>query len=220
MYCDAVANPAAFDPVNAIPSIADDCAVREHTECLLQLQAGYPPWMECTVWVVATQVDLKTLRICCQIWQEEMQPLIGEVDGLNPILAVQYMTEAVIEGAGRNGGNVTGVAGTRPFILYNSEPRWTHTRDNTRVFVAINRAFKRMSAESRRLGTNHEFLYSNYASDYQDALTSYGVGPNEFLRKVSHKYDPDGVFQTMRSSGFNFSGAPRRVQDLDPAARL
>lgn len=219
-YCDAIVNPPCLQASNDIPSIVDDCKLRHQTESVIQLQAQYPVWLQCGIWTFATQVDLKTLRICCEIWKEEMKPVIDEVEGFMPILAVQYMSAAVIENAGRDGGNVTGLAGTRPFILYNSEPRWSNARDNTRVSIGINKAFQRMSVEARRLGTNHEYRYSNYASEYQDPISSYGVGPNEFLCKVSRKYDPDGILQTLRSSGFNLSGAPRRIQELDPGVKL
>lgn len=219
-YCDAVEKPAAFRAIDAIPALRTDCDMRSQTKVALQMEATYPKWLQYCIWTVATQVDVTTLRICCDIWMEELQPLSVDVEGLLPVLSIQYMTAGVIAGAGRNGGNVTGLARTQPFILYCAEPRWIHARDDMRVNAAINRAFKRMSVESKRLGTGHDYLYSNYSSQYQDALSSYGASSNEFLRKVSRKYDSDAVFQTLRSGGFDFSGPPRRVQELDPGVKL
>ncbi|KIW25670.1 uncharacterized protein PV07_08831 [Cladophialophora immunda] len=209
-YCDAVhTSPVCFKAIDAIPSVADDCALRDQTECVARMQESYPPWLQHCLWAFATQVDLPTLQICCRIWQEEMQSLVDQLDWFKPVLAIQYTTEAVVEGAARNGGNILGLSSTRPFIMYNAEPRWRHARDNLRVSKAIDKAFERMHAEAQRRGTSHEYRYSNYASEYQDPLRSYGPDANEILRDVSRRYDPDSVFQTLRTSGFNLSGAPR-----------
>ncbi|KAK5047459.1 hypothetical protein LTR84_006555 [Exophiala bonariae] len=220
IYCDTNVNLACFNAVETIPTLNNECRVRDQTESVAHLQSYYPNWMQYSIWTMATKVDLITLRICCAIWEEEMDPLLHEVGDLVPVLAIQYITSKVIEGAGRSGGNVTGLAGTQPFVMYNSEPRWAHAHDNQRVISHIKRAFERMSTESRRLGTNHEYRYSNYASEYQDAIVSYGTDSNEFLRKVSNKYDPNGVFQKLRSSGFDFSGPPRKIQELEYGAKL
>ncbi|KAH8203819.1 hypothetical protein TruAng_001996 [Truncatella angustata] len=47
-----------------------------------------------------------------------------------------------------------------------------------------------------------EWRYLNYADLTYDPIASYGKESVEKLREVSHQYDPKGVFQYLRKSGF------------------
>ncbi|KAM0284017.1 hypothetical protein ACHAQH_002212 [Verticillium albo-atrum] len=51
------------------------------------------------------------------------------------------------------------------------------------------------------------WLYINYADPTQDPIQSYGAANVEFLRKVSAKYDPTGLFQHRMKSGFKLPSA-------------
>lgn len=46
------------------------------------------------------------------------------------------------------------------------------------------------------------FQYLNYAAPFQTPLESYGEENLRFLRAVSEKYDPKGVFQKRVPGGF------------------
>jgi hypothetical protein len=52
------------------------------------------------------------------------------------------------------------------------------------------------------MGLLHEFQYLNYADPSQDPIGSYGEENASFLREVSKKYDPRGVFQRQVPGGF------------------
>ncbi|ETS78635.1 hypothetical protein PFICI_10697 [Pestalotiopsis fici W106-1] len=56
---------------------------------------------------------------------------------------------------------------------------------------------------ARSLGNGlWEWRYLNYADLTYDPLASYGEESVKRLRQVSHQYDPEGVFQHLRKSGF------------------
>lgn len=57
------------------------------------------------------------------------------------------------------------------------------------------------------MGKYVEFKYLNYATAWQDPLGSYGKEGLEVLKKVSRKYDPEGVFQGLCEGGFKISKA-------------
>lgn len=48
----------------------------------------------------------------------------------------------------------------------------------------------------------HHWKYLNFAASFQDPLGSYGKNELKQLKKVAHKYDPSGVFQTLVPGGF------------------
>lgn len=52
------------------------------------------------------------------------------------------------------------------------------------------------------IGALVPWQYVNYADPSQNPLKSYGKKNIEFLKEVSKKYDPTGVFQKMVPSGF------------------
>ena len=52
------------------------------------------------------------------------------------------------------------------------------------------------------MGLLHEFQYINYADPSQDPIGSYGVQNVEYLRQVSRKHDPKGVWQRQVPGGF------------------
>ena len=46
------------------------------------------------------------------------------------------------------------------------------------------------------------FIYMNYADGSQDVIAHYGRESVEKMRRLSDKYDPDGVFHTREPGGF------------------
>ncbi|KAH9998550.1 FAD binding domain protein [Xylariaceae sp. FL0662B] len=59
-----------------------------------------------------------------------------------------------------------------------------------------------MDNAASQFGGLRKFKYLNYADPSQDPLGSYGEYNLEFLRKVSAKYDRDGMFQNRVPGGF------------------
>ncbi|KAK7890836.1 hypothetical protein LTR67_008048 [Exophiala xenobiotica] len=219
-YCDAVKDPQPFHEALQIPAVENTCAVLPQTEHVTKMSAAYPHYLQHTFWVIATKVDPTILRFCADTWTTELQPILDTVEGFKGQLAIQYITAGVIEGAARNGGNTLGLAGTEPFIMLNAEPSWNQKSDNHRVFAAIDRAFRKMVAEAKRTGQYHEYLYSNYASEYQHPIGSYGEEARGFMQQVASKYDPDRVFQDLRGAGFKLAGAPKSLRSLHETPKL
>jgi hypothetical protein len=55
---------------------------------------------------------------------------------------------------------------------------------------------------TKKEGVYHPYKYLNFAASFQDPLASYGEKSLRTLKKVAHKYDPKGVFQTHVPGGF------------------
>lgn len=101
------------------------------------------------------------------------------------------------------GGNVLGldkVDGNALLLLYiatsESAEYEAFLHGKAAAFIEELEAF----AQSRGAGV--PWLYLNYADYSQDPLKSYGKENVEFLREVSKKYDPEGLFQKRMRSGF------------------
>jgi hypothetical protein len=118
----------------------------------------------------------------------------------------------IIAGHGvRNGGNVMGLDYwmTRPDrggngILFLAQLS-VHGYENEKKALPIMKKWTDLvEAYAEDLGVSWGWKYLNYAGKEQDPLSLSSVGPDAFrkLAAASEKYDPDGVFQRLRGSGF------------------
>lgn len=60
---------------------------------------------------------------------------------------------------------------------------------------ACQNIIKKSLAHAKVKGLANEYLYMNYASQYQYIVPRYGAKHDARLAEVARKYDPDGVFQ-------------------------
>ncbi|KAL9105834.1 MAG: hypothetical protein Q9227_009042 [Pyrenula ochraceoflavens] len=58
---------------------------------------------------------------------------------------------------------------------------------------------------AKERGLWNRWVYSNYAAKLQDPMAGYGEQNRKFMRGVSRKYDPSGMFQKNVPGGFNLS---------------
>jgi hypothetical protein len=75
------------------------------------------------------------------------------------------------------------------------------------VLQASANVIRRMQEEAMRRNMVNEYLYMNYASQYQDVIGSYGES-TEKLKSVAKKYDPTEVFQKLQPGYFKLDGPP------------
>ena len=81
-------------------------------------------------------------------------------------------------------------------------PSWRLAEDD----VAVIRAAQDLQREIQQLSVQREsaddYVYLNYAGDFQDPFKGYGKANEQFLMDTSRKYDPDRFFQQARAGGF------------------
>lgn len=76
---------------------------------------------------------------------------------------------------------------------------WSKSEDSQLVLATTELLMKEIESVS---SSKSNFVYLNYAASYQDPVSSYGSASKAFLRSVSKKYDPEGLFQTGVPGGF------------------
>lgn len=62
--------------------------------------------------------------------------------------------------------------------------------------------YEDVDAYATSIGRNWDWLYLAYSNTEQDPISKYGAGNIKKLQDASRKYDPEGVFQHLRTSGF------------------
>ncbi|KAK7979667.1 hypothetical protein PG989_012124 [Apiospora arundinis] len=113
---------------------------------------------------------------------------IAGVEGIFPVLVWQHITDGALKGSARNGGEPNG--------------------DDEVVYKTMSGIMKQIKQESRDLGVANDWVYMNYASQYQDVIASYGAENKAKLKRVAEEYDPRGVFQKLQPGYFKLDRAP------------
>ena len=85
--------------------------------------------------------------------------------------------------------------------------QWSSPSDDARVKAASQSLFSQAETFAKQNGFYNEYLYLNYAAEWQDPLAGYGSDSLAFLKGVSQKYDPTGLFQNLCEGGFKLSRA-------------
>ena len=80
--------------------------------------------------------------------------------------------------------------------------------DDSRVYATISNILTRLSARAKSLGKMNDYIYMNYASQFEDVISSYGADNKARLKSIAEKYDPTGVFQTLQPGYFKHDHAP------------
>lgn len=103
-------------------------------------------------------------------------------------------------GAGTNVLGMTPLDGAMVILLLSIS--WTQSSSMSSAEDIGGRVVDAMDAAAQKWEALHAFRYMNYAHPDQRSLESYGLGNIEFLRNVSLRYDPRGLFQTRVPGGF------------------
>jgi hypothetical protein len=99
--------------------------------------------------------------------------------------------------------NALGLADrTRALVVALLTATWSNEADDRLVTNTTNSLLSAINDETRQLGGLDNFVYLNYAGQFQDPIGSYGVDSVNRLRKVRERADPEGVFTSQVPGGY------------------
>ena len=82
---------------------------------------------------------------------------------------------------------------------------WEDAQYDDVVNEAAENWFHAVKKVTQDMGMGHRYEFANYAGPFQDIMASYGPENHQFLKEVSHKYDPRGLFQKAVKGGYKLS---------------
>jgi hypothetical protein len=85
---------------------------------------------------------------------------------------------------------------------------WNNAVDDDKVYEVMSDIMKQIKKESVELDVANDWIYMNYASQFQDVIASYGDASKAKLKKVADRYDPKAVFQKLQPGYFKLDRAP------------
>jgi hypothetical protein len=220
-YCDLEhLKPTPPEPDSVLKRFLDIPTLLNETGPTSQLQRTdgindhYPPGSYNGYWTFCTQVDKRIIRFFMDTWRTKVTPLL-DIEGLDrsALADINFVPRSVVDAMKRNGGNALGIASKEPFLLFLMELYWMKAEDGPRVWNAQRVTAEKTQGLARELGLHHEYIYLNYANLYQDVYSGYGDEAKRFLKAVSAKYDPSGMFQHQRGAGWYLKGP---IKSLSP----
>ncbi|KFZ10746.1 hypothetical protein V502_07954 [Pseudogymnoascus sp. VKM F-4520 (FW-2644)] len=199
-YTQPVTQPAVFKDLLAVPSATNSTSLTITTLAELADEAETPP----TNQIMATATFKPSLALMLEFYDlaNEFFTSFNPVGGITWLLTFEPLVAAMVPKSRGNQDDVLGLGpGDNGFILLLSAS-WADTASTKAVEEATRHVMALLEACAEAKGLLLKFQYLNYAAPFQTPLEAYGEENLRFLRGVSGKYDPKGVFQKRVPGGF------------------
>jgi hypothetical protein len=212
-YADPVADPPIFDDFKAIPALMDSMAIRSLNNVTAKFKESNPTGLRETYWTATYKLNETFAAFMAETFLEEIVA-VQDVAGLVPACVMQIISTNTLEHMEQNGGNALGITpDDGPLILLNAAFMWENPEDDEAIMQVNAKFVEKTVAQAKEWGLDSDYLYMNYASQYQDVLHSYGHENNKKLRDIAKKYDPDQVFQKLQPGYFKIQGGAPESDD-------
>jgi hypothetical protein len=207
-YAKPVANASILSEYMAIPALVDSTRVRSLSDLTVQFNSSNPNGLRETYWAVSFKLDRDFTDFIQTVFFDEVVA-IADAPALVPAATLQVITEPQLSHMTKNGGNPLGLSTeSGPLILLNLNMMWSDIADDTRILKANSNIVKRTVAEAKKRGLDNDYIYMNYASQFQAVVPSYGAANQQRLKSIAKIYDPKEVFQQLQPGYFKLDGAP------------
>ncbi|KAF2641381.1 FAD-binding domain-containing protein [Massarina eburnea CBS 473.64] len=213
-YAQPVATAKVFDAFNAISHISSSTDIRTLGDLTILMNNGSTDAapLRQTQWDVTLRVDRDLFTFLINTFYT-LFPDVADVEGGLPTISIQPITGGQLKGMQQNGGNALGLDASKgPFVVMNMSSRWTNAADDRRILSFFSNVIKLVKAEAKAKGLDNDYIYMNYASQFQDPLNSYGGANVKKLKAISSIYDPLSIFLELQPGHFKLGlGAPSSV---------
>ncbi|KAM0424329.1 hypothetical protein ACHAPT_010475 [Fusarium lateritium] len=208
-YAEPDAGDAAiWDDLNAITPVADTTGNKEIGPWAKENMEGAPIGLREMYYVISTKVDSGIVNFFKDLFFETL-PTVEKIPGIFPNIVVQGITIPQLKKMKTNGGNALGLdVKDGPVLIVQLCAMWLNKSDDAAVYRWMSDVMEKTKAESKSRGLDNDYLYMNYASQFQDVVTNYGADNKAKLKSISKKYDPQQVFQVLQPGYFKLEGAP------------
>nr|AGK29869.1 FAD-binding protein [Volvariella volvacea] len=122
----------------------------------------------------------------------------ANIEGFYALHCKMPITPFMIEKGLQAGGNVLGLEGIdRPISILYFGVTTKNLADSDPVFAAHEQFVEELRSVAASRGLLHRYIMWNYSGFNQQVIGSYGDANVAFMKDVSRRYDPTGVFQRL-----------------------
>ncbi|KAF2473676.1 FAD binding domain-containing protein [Lindgomyces ingoldianus] len=207
-YAKPVANASILAEYIAIPAVSDTTRIRSLADLTVQFNASNPNGLRQTYWAAAYKLDKDFTTFIKDVFFEYITA-IADAPALIPAATLQVISLPMLQKMTAKGGNRLGLsASSGPLLLLNLNMMWSNSADDARILEVNSNIIERTVAEAKKRGLSNEYIYMNYASQFQAVVPSYGATNQQKLKTIANKYDPTAVSQELQPGYFKLDGAP------------
>ncbi|KAJ6199810.1 hypothetical protein J3E72DRAFT_437921 [Bipolaris maydis] len=199
----ASAEDECFDPVDVSnpPAIFNDYLLIPIT---LGLTESMPAGLRTTMWSQLFKVNTGLMEGMSNHFLEIVPKFPG---GGAPSMAFQAFTKPALRAMQRKGDNALVLRpDDGPFFDILLYLAWTDEKDDKTIYKTAQDFLAASTAKAKQLGAYNDYMYMAYSNPYQPVISGYGADSVARLNKVSSKYGPKGVFQTLQPTSFKLNG--------------
>ncbi|KAJ8124926.1 hypothetical protein O1611_g8715 [Lasiodiplodia mahajangana] len=202
------ASTSAFDGIVRVPGMTGSslrsAAVTNFTD-EIQIPKGYRH-----IWETGTyKNDARVIQYAVDKFNDMVPRIEAAVSSEKLLIIVasfQPLTQPMISQAAASGGNMLGLeerVKDGNGVLFNAAVVLSGDESEEAAAIPlVHEWLGSMDGFAREEDLGWDWRYLNYANGDQDPIASYGLESVQTLRAVAVKYDPQGVFQRLRRSGF------------------
>ena len=207
-YTKDKSNPSIFNKYYSIPSVSNSTSTRTLSKYCDDINAQDPYGLREVFWTRSFKLDEKFANWLVKNWFSVLPRVSGIPDSLVG-LTLQVITDPIIENMSRAGGNALGLDDAEgPILLTHILGMWNSASNDDQLYRFINDFFATAVSEAEKRDLDHDFIYMNYASSFQNVIPSYGASNKAKLQSIASKYDPDGVYQKLQPGYFKLDHGP------------
>ncbi|CCF39634.1 FAD binding domain-containing protein [Colletotrichum higginsianum] len=197
-----------FSEWNTIPAVADTTRNRAVADYARENAENTPFGLREVFAVITTKADVEIVNLARDIYFEEVLA-VADVPGIVPCLVAQGITVPMLKAMRRSGGNALGLdVEDGPFYILEVSVMWSDRGDDDAVYAFASAVLGRVNAEAKARGLDSDYVYMNYAAQFQDVVAGYGAENKARLKRIAKKYDPKEVFQKLQPGYFKLDRAP------------
>ncbi|KKZ68374.1 hypothetical protein EMCG_05960 [[Emmonsia] crescens] len=200
---DGIPYPPIFEEVKAIPAVIEASKVHYMSEITKTLANRTLVGSRNTHWTYTFKLDALLAGFVVDIFLAAIQPL-REIEGIIADCNFQTITEPMLS---HMKGNAFGLSGEEgPYTLLLLSAVWSNEADDESIYKAFN-MMQTIKAKAKGSGLHVDYLFMNYASQFQDVISSYGAENVRRLRVASYNDDPEQFLERLQPGYFKLNGS-------------
>ncbi|KAM0490381.1 hypothetical protein ACHAP8_011598 [Fusarium lateritium] len=204
---DAVEAPTSFSDLLHVPSISNTTAKGKIADVMAQFTGSTPLGLYANWMTGTTSNDIRIMKYVYEKFEECVEKMRAAVTDskFNVLVQFQPFTPSMVKQGQESGDDILGL---ESILADGPVINWlivvtADTKEVQDIIDPFRQEFKSaIDSYATELGINKDWVYLNYAMGDQDPISHYGSDNIGIIRSASKKYDPSGVFQNLRRSGF------------------
>ncbi|CAG1960137.1 unnamed protein product [Fusarium graminearum] len=207
---DAIESPASFSDLFRVPSISNTTAKGKIADLVPQFTGPTPLGLYANWMTGTTSNDIRIMKFVYEKFEECVDRMRAAAPSskFNVLVQFQPMTPSMVKQSQESGGDILGldnIVAEGPWLMWLIAVT-ADTKEAQDMIDPMRQEFKAaVDSYAAEIGINKEWVYLNYATGDQDPISHYGSDSIAVLRRASERYDPNGVFQNLRRSGFKIA---------------